>query len=63
MERVGDRAAGVQRERGAEVAVDGGEHDVAGQRAGAVEGGEALESLAVGGGGGAENERGGMEGS
>jgi hypothetical protein len=59
LERVGDHAAGLEREGGADVSAGVREHDLAGQRASAVEGGETCEGGGVDGGGGAEDERGG----
>ena len=62
LERVGDHGAGVERDRGGDVAAGHGEQDVAGQRAGGVEGGEAAEVGGVDGAGGTD-EHGGHGGA
>jgi len=58
-ERVGDRAAVVQRERGAGRAVVLGDEDLAGQRAGRVQRGEARQAGDVAGHGPADDDGGG----
>ncbi len=62
LERVGDDGARVERHRGGDVAAGHGQEDVAGQRAGGVEGGEAAEVGGVDVTGGAD-EHGGHGGA
>ncbi len=57
VKRVGDRASAVQAERGAQAAVLLGDEDLARERGGVVEGGEAREGGAVGDSCAAQHDR------